>query len=297
MGSSVSQGDLLLELDQVEMNQLVNEGKARLDVAAASVTQAEVALKKAQADLERQQPLAQKGLVTQAAMDDLENAVDMAESALEVARAGKVQSSASYKNLLVNRKNLKVRAPFDGVVARRYLNEGAMASPSSPVFQLHASGKLFMRIAVPEKDVPFITSSMTGTLVMDALPARTFVFTVDLISPVVEQATRTCTVDLLVDPGEGPGTSIKPGMTGEATLVLGHVDGALSIPRDALVEKEGASVVYVVEEGKARRIEVKVLGEYGDHLWVDGIAEGDEVVVKGQLDLEDGVQVMVATLE
>ena len=63
-------------------------------------------------------------------------------------------------------------------------------------------------------DVPFIETSMTGTLVLDALKSRTLGFTVDLVSPVVEQATRTCPVDLLVTPDEG-GPAIKPGMTGE----------------------------------------------------------------------------------
>ncbi len=296
MGSEVKKGDLLLELDRLEMNQLVNEGKARVDVAAASITQAEVALQKAQADLERNRPLEAKGLVTPAEMDNLESAAAAAASALEVAKASQIQARASYKNLLVNRKNLKVRAPFDGVVARRYLNEGAMASPASPVFQLHATGKLFMRIAVPEKDVPFIGKSMTGTLVLDALTSRTFGFTVDLVSPVVEQATRTCPVDLLVAPEQG-GPEIKPGMTGEASMVLGQVDGALSVPRDAILDRDEGTVVFVVDEGTAVQVPVRVLAEYGDWLHVEGVAEGAQVVVKGQLDLEPGVPVTVTDLE
>jgi RND family efflux transporter MFP subunit len=296
MGYEVKKGDLLLELDQVEMNQMVSEGKARVDVAAASIVQAEVALKKAEADLERKSPLAKKGLITPAEMDNLETAVESARSSLEVAKASHVQAGAGYKNLLVNRKNMKVRAPFDGVIARRYLNEGAMASPASPVFQLHAAGKLFMRISVPEKDVPWIRTSMAGTLVMDALPSRTYVFSVDVVSPVVEPATRTCTVDLLVEPGEG-GFQIKPGMTGEATMILDEVNDALSIPRDAVLEKEEGKVVFVIESAKARQVPVKVLGEYGDWLWVEGVADGADVVVKGQLDLEDGAPVLIATLE
>jgi RND family efflux transporter MFP subunit len=296
MGSEVKEGDLLLELDRLEMNQLVNEGKARVDVAAASIQQAEVALEKAQADLQRNEPLAAKGLITPAEVDNLESAAAAAQSALEVAKASQVQAQASYKNLLVNRKNLKVRAPFDGVVARRYLNEGAMASPGAPVFQLHATGKLFMRVAVPEKDVPFVKKSMSGTLVFDALPARTFSFTVELVSPVVEPATRTCPVDLLVVPSEG-GPEIKPGMTGEARLVLDQVDDALSIPRDGLLERGGRHVVFVVESGKAREVPVDLVGEFGDWLWIEGLDEGDQVVVKGQLDLEPGVPVTIASME
>jgi RND family efflux transporter MFP subunit len=297
MGSEVKEGDLLLELDRLEMNQLVNEGKARVDVAAASITQAEVALEKALADLERNKPLEAKGLVTPAEMDNLASAAAAATSALEVAKAGQVQAKASYKNLLVNRKNLKVRAPFDGVVARRYLNEGAMASPSSPVFQLHASGNLFMRISVPEKDVPFVKVAMTGSLVLDALPSRSFVFTVELVSPVVEPTTRTCTVDLLVtSAGEG-GPEIKPGMTGEASLVLDQVDGALAVPRDALLQRDEGSVVFVVAAGKAEETAVEIRGEFGDWLWVAGVEDGAEVVVKGQLDLESGVPVTLASME
>ena len=295
MGSEVKKGDLLLELDPLEMNQLVNEGKAHVDVAAASINQAQVALEKAQADLERNEPLAAKGLVTPAEMDNLESAAAAAATALEVAKASHVQAKASHKNLLVNRKNMKVRAPFDGVVARRYLNEGAMASPSTPVFQLHASGNLFMRIAVPEKDVPFIARSMTGTLVLDALKSRTFGFTVDLVSPVVEQATRTCPVDLLVTPDEG-GPEIKPGMTGEASLVLDQVDGALSIPRDAVLERDDGTVVFVVASGKAEQVPVSIVAEFGDWIQVEGVAESAQVVVKGQLDLEPGVPVTVTDL-
>lgn len=297
MGSVVKKGDLLLELDRLEMNQLVNEGKARVDVAGASITQAEVALEKAEADLERQKPLAAKGLVTQAAMDNLESGVAAAVSALEVAKASQVQAKASYQNLLVNRKNLKVRAPFDGVVARRYLNEGAMASPSSPVFQIHAAGKLYMSIAVPEKDVPFIEPSMSGTIVMDALPGSTFGFNVELVSPVVEPTTRTCPVDLLVEAGEDPGHAVKPGMTGEATIVLDMVDDALSIPRDGLLERDPGYVVFVVENARAKEVPVTILGEFGDWIWVQGVEQGAEVVVSGQLDLEQGVPVTLSDLE
>ncbi|MBW2262612.1 MAG: efflux RND transporter periplasmic adaptor subunit [Deltaproteobacteria bacterium] len=297
MGSEVKKGDLLLELDRLEMNQLVNEGKARVDVAAASISQAEVALEKALADLERNKPLAAKGLVTPAEMDNLESAAAAAASAREVAKASQVQANASYKNLLVTKKNLKVRAPFDGVVARRYLNEGAMASPSTPVFQLHASGNLFMRIAVPEKDVPFVQESMTGSLVLDALPSRTFAFIVELVSPVIEPTTRTCTVDLLVTPAGEGGVGIKPGMTGQASLLLDQVDGALSIPRDALLRRDEGSVVFVVASGKAEEVAVEIKGEFGDWLWVSGVEEGAEVVVKGQLDLEPGVPVTLASME
>jgi RND family efflux transporter MFP subunit len=297
MGSTVEEGDLLLELDRVEMNQLVNEGKARVDVASASITQAQVALGKAEADLERQKPLAAKGLVTKAEMDNLESAAAAAVSALEVAKASHAQAKASYQNLLVNRKNLKVKAPFDGVVARRYLNEGAMASPSSPVFQLHAAGKLYMSIAVPEKDVPFIEPAMSGTIVMDALPGSSFVFAVELVSPVVEPTTRTCPVDLLVEAGEDKGHAIKPGMTGEATLVLDQVNDALSIPRDALIERDAGHVVFTVEDGRAEEVAVTILGEFGDWIHVGGLEVGAEVVVKGQLDLEQGVPVALSDLE
>jgi len=296
MGSEVKKGDLLLELDPLEMTQLVAEGKARVDLAAASVSQAEVALRKAESDLERKKPLSEKGLITAAEMDNLTTAVEAATTALAVATAGQAQAGASYKNLVVNRKNLKVRAPFDGVIARRYLNEGAMASPATPVFQLHATGNLYMRIAVPEKDVPFIAPSLTGTLVLDVLPSRTFGFTVSLVSPIIETSTRTCPVDLLVVPGEG-GPSIKPGMTGEATLVLDTAEEALSIPRDAALERKEGKVVFVVEGGKAREAAVKVLGDFGDWLWVEGVAEGAQVVVSGQLDLEPGVPVSIAKLE
>ncbi len=297
MGSRVEKGDLLVELDPLEMNQLVSEGKAGVEMAAASVKQAEVALEKAVSDLERKKPLAAKGLVTQAEIETLENAVQSAQSGLEVARAKKSQSAASLKNLNVNRKNLKVRAAFDGVIARRYLNEGAMASPATPVFQLHAEGKLYMRIAVPEKDVALVTEQMTGTIALDAMPGRTLMFSVALISPVIEQVTRTCTVDLLVTVGPDLVPGPKPGMTGVATMVLARLDAAVAIPRVALVDKDGKTLVFIMEKGKARMIEVEVAGEYGDHVVAGGVDEGAKVVVKGQVDLEDGVPVKVATLE
>ncbi len=295
MGSVVAKGDLLFELDPLEMNQMVSQGKAAVSMSEASIKQAEVALQKAQADLDRKKPLAAKGLVTQAEMDNLDSAVQAASTALEVAQAGKAQSKASLKNLLVNKKNMRVRAPFDGVIARRYLDEGAMASPATPVFQLHEAGRLFMRVAIPESDVPYVERMMVGKLVLDALPDRTIGFTVDLISPIIEPATRTCPVDLLVVPEVEDGTAdVKPGMAGQATLVLAEVDGALSVPREAVVERDGQKTVLVVETGKAEVTAVTVKGEHGGSIRLEDIAEGDEVVVKGQIDLEDGAEVTVS---
>jgi membrane fusion protein (multidrug efflux system) len=297
MGARVEKGDLLLELDPVEMNQLVREGRARKEMAAAQMEQAEVDLENALSDLERRKPLAAKGIVTESEMEDLENAVKAKRSGLAVAEASYAQASASLTNLVVNRKNLKVRAPFDGLVARRYLNEGAMASPAHPVFQLHAEGKLYVRIAVPEEDVPFVRRGMAGTLRVDALSGRELTATVELVSPVLEQVTRTCTVDLLVETGDELAQVLKPGMTGEVTMVLDELSEALALPRDALVDTGREPVVFVVEDGRAVREPVEVLGEYDDFLHVRGLGDGDRVVVKGQLDLEDGVPVSVATLE
>lgn len=297
MGSTVEKGDLLVELDPLEMSQLVREGKAGVEKAQASIEQARVSLEKAQKDMERKKPLAAKGLITDAEMTDLETAVKSAESALAVAQAQKTQSGAALKNLLINKKNLKVRAPFDGVVARRYLNEGAMASPSTPVFQLHAGGKLYMRIAVPEKDVALVLPDMTGQLELDALPGRTLVFTVALVSPVIEQVTRTCTVDLLVNVPDSESHLFKPGMTGEATLVLDEVKDALAVPRDAIVEREGQNLIFVVQDGKAAQREIELMGDYGDWVLTEGVEAGVKVVVKGNVDLEDGVDVAIASLE
>jgi membrane fusion protein, multidrug efflux system len=127
-------------------------------------------------------------------------------------------------------------------------------------------------------------------LQVDALPGRTFDGTVDRVAPVVDAGSGTFRVIAAFDGVD----LLQPGMFGRIRIDYDQRADALVIPRAALLEGETDSAVYVVRDGKAVRVPVKlgyIDGAYAEV--ADGLEAGERVVTAGKVALRDGSAVQV----
>ena len=127
-------------------------------------------------------------------------------------------------------------------------------------------------------------------LVVDALPGKIFKGTVDRIAPVVDSGSGTFRV---ISTFDGSGV-LQPGMFGRIKIDYDQRANALVIPRNALLDDEGDTAVFMVRGGKAVRVPVK-LG-YMDGEWAEvrgGVKEGEQVVTAGKVALRDGTPVQL----
>ena len=265
-GDRVQAGQILAQLDDRQL---------RLQAAQTSA-----ALAKTERDFNRQVELNKKGLVSAGAFEGLKFDLDNARAADDIARL-----NLSYS---------AIRAPFAGIVSSRYIKLGQELAIGNKIFRVTDPTPLKANVFVPERELARLKPGQSANISVDALAGRSFPATVHLVAPTVDAATATFKVTLEVRDTRG---ELKPGMFARVGIVFERRDGALTIPRVALLDTDGAANVFVVSAGKAEQRTIKTgLSNAGRVEVVDGLEGAEQVVVVVQNGLKDGNPVRVVTL-
>src|SRR5690606_6326580 len=264
----------------VEEGQQVRAGQplVRLDPdrARLTVAQNEALVRKLENNYNRARQLVEQQLISAGEVDQMRYDLEQARAAYDLARL-----ELSYTTVV---------APISGVVASRDIKPGNFVQINSPIIRIVDSSRLEATLNVPEREMAKLRPGQAVTLVADALPGRSFTGVVDRVSPVVDNGTGTFRV---VTSFAGDG-ELAAGMFGRLSINYAQRADALVVPRTALLEDGGEPAVYVVRDGHAARVGLR-LG-YNDGGWVEvreGLAEGDAVVVAGKAALREGTAVQV----
>ena len=256
----------------VEEGQQVRAGQplVRLDPdrARLTVAQNEALVRKLENNYNRARQLVEQQLISAGEVDQMRYDLEQARAAYDLARL-----ELSYTTVV---------APISGVVASRDIKPGNFVQINSPIIRIVDSSRLEATLNVPEREMAKLRPGQAVTLVADALPGRSFTGVVDRVSPVVDNGTGTFRV---VTSFAGDG-ELAAGMFGRLSINYDQRADALVVPRTALLEDGGEPAVYVVRDGHAARVGLR-LG-YNDGGWVEvreGLAEGDGVVVAGKAAL------------
>ncbi len=186
----------------------------------------------------------------------------------------------------------EVTSTISGIVKLVMTQVGATVAPTAPLFQVVDMDSVEVILNVPEKKIAQIKRGQSAMLSLVAYPGRTFFGNIYKLSPVVDAMSRTLEARVLV---RNPGYLLKPGMFAEARIVLREVDSALVIPVTSLLDRDGSRVVFTIKDGTARRIVPQLQFVEGQWAVVSaGLEAGDQVVVVGQQNLNDGDAVTIA---
>jgi HlyD family secretion protein len=207
---------------------------------------------------------------------------------IKAAEANVAQAKAAVELVKLQQKEAVIVAPIDGVIVDRPVNVGSMAAPSAPVVTINARTVKAV-VPVEETRLGELKIGQQVKLNLAAFPAQPFTATITMVSPTVDSKTRTATVDLAPDDPKG---QLKPGMFAQAEVALAQRSNALVLPRNAVVDQAGRSAVFVVAEGVVRRVDIRTGVVDGDRVEVlDGVTEGQTVVLNPRPELRDGVAV------
>ena len=266
-GDHVKAGQMLAVLDDRQL---------RLQAA-----QTRAALAKSERDFNRQVELHQKGLVSAGAFEGLKYDLDNQRAANDLASL-----SLSYS---------EIRAPFAGIVSARHVKLGQEIAIGTSMFRVTDPTPLKAAVYVPERELARLKIGQAASISVDALAGRAFPALVKLVSPTVDAATATFKVTLEVNDPKG---DLKPGMFSRVGIVFERRSEALTIPRIALLDTDGASNVFVVAAGKAEQRAIKTgLSNAGKIEVTEGLTGAEQVVIVGQTGLKDGNPVRVVTLQ
>jgi membrane fusion protein (multidrug efflux system) len=276
LGASI-QGSI--EKFHVDVGDKVSEGDLLVELASEQLTQAEAKYVAAEKDWHRMTDLLSKGAVTQ-------QAFDRADATYQATKA-------AYEMVL---ESARIRAPFDGVITRRFFDEGevyvmmAVSTPSPAIIELSKFDHVKVEIDVAEHERALARTGLSATVRVETLPGRSFEGRVTRIDPGLDRSSHSSRADITVD---NPQHVLMPGMFADVALTLAEKEGIL-LTRDAIIRQEGTGsfYVYAVEDSVARRHKLTLGGSYGDRVEVlGGVEPGDVVVTAGRYNLHDGARV------
>jgi HlyD family secretion protein len=323
IGDSVRQGQVIAQIDRAEFLQKVKEIEAKVAQARAQyaeleagtraedIREAEEAVKQAQsrfnnAKLQRERVLAlyDRQVISKKEADVSEMDYNVTEAQLaaseqrlkslkegarpetRAASLGKLKEmEAILAQEQIHLQNTEIVAPFPGEVVRRNVDNGALVSPSTPLVTLVHMETLKVLANVLEKDIALVKPGMKAKILTETYPEEPFEGTIVRINKALDLATRTLQAEINVP---NPGRLLKPGMFAKIEVMLTDKPDALAIPREAVLEEGGKQAVFVVEGNQALRKRVVTGIEQGELIEVvEGLKDGEKVVVKGQASLTD----------
>lgn len=292
IGDAVERGDLLARIDRSRAVRQVAEAQAQVRGAGAAIERVDSELALARVELERAERLATQGLIAERDLDTLRARVRALDAERLSARATAEQARARVGVLGQTVDETRLVAPFDGAVAERFLDPGALVQPGTRVLRLVRRGPLRVRFRVQERDLAQVAVGKQVEVVTQAAGARRFAGAVQRIAAEVNRLDRTVAVEALLDAEH---EALRPGMYAVVSLELSTLTDATVVPAEAVIESTGTERrrgVFVVEGELARFRPVEVVGEAEGLAAVVGqVAPGARVITLGHHLLRDQAKV------
>jgi multidrug efflux pump subunit AcrA (membrane-fusion protein) len=325
IGDRVRKDDIMAELWVPEMEVELQQKKAAVYQGEAEIQQARAAVLRARAEYDRTKSQSERLARVGVRVIDQES-VEEARLGFEASKAGLAKAEADVKaaeaRLQVVRKAhdytqtllqyTKIRAPFDGVVTQRALNEGDFVQPvagrkGDGLFVVEQVDPVRVFIDVPEMEAVWLRDGDAASVRSQSLPGQEFRGTVTRTSRSLNPSTRTLRTEVDLPNPKG---KLLPGLYVDVTITVEHRNVWI-LPVSAVVIREDENFCYRLENGKAIRTPVQV-GLRGDKLvevlkkqsmsassasegaWED--FTGAEEIVLGDVGaLKDGQQVSVSS--
>lgn len=292
--------EVLLEKGFVPAQQ-VDTARAARDVAQANVDAAQERVKLVDAQVKADLDVARENLKRARArlrLAEANRAHDrMYLDHIASLKAAVAQARSALLNAVAARRQTEIHAPIDSFVSARMMDPGAMATPGQPILTLVDIRTVWAEVSLSEEYAGKVRVNDRGIVTLDAFPGRHWVGRVIQINPSANPQSRAFVIRMQLD---NPTLSIKPGMFGRARFVVERRPGALVVPREALIEAPDQTAhVFVVDDGRARKLLVRVGARRGPWVEVAGVGEaplreGQPVVTIGHQRLEDGAEVKIA---
>jgi RND family efflux transporter MFP subunit len=196
-----------------------------------------------------------------------------------------------------------IRTPFDGVVAKKYTEVGELLLPGSQIVMIVDLEHIYVLATIDEVDVGRLRLEQPVKITVDAFPGETFQGHIGRISPIVSGGKlETRTADVWVYFNKKL-SKIKPGMSADVEIQVLTLSGVLSVPSQAVIERDGKKQVYYIEgaalkPGDTAAAKLKPV-KIGETNWIftqvtEGLSTGEYVITTPEADgLQEGARVEI----
>lgn len=259
-GQRVAAGTILVELDRTQ--------------AAAALAEAEAALAESRNQAQRGRDLSVTQALSKAQLDQLETGLKTAEARVTAARA--------------RLDDTVIRAPFAGRTGFRRVSLGGLVAPGAVITTLDDTSIVKLEFTIPQGFLKDIAPGLPVEAHVEGLDDRRFEGRITTLGSRVDPVSRSIAVRAELPNPDG---ILRPGLFMSVRLQAAAVP-TLMIPEAALVPEQGRTYVFVVEDGRAQRREVRIGGrEKGSVAILAGIADDAELIVEGTQRARPGAPV------
>jgi HlyD family secretion protein len=280
-----------------------------IHIATSALSAAEAALFEAEKNFERTKSLYEIRAVPNSSYDTAERELTTAranmESAkqrlvmalegpriedIEATRSTLAQAEAAMDLAKDRLKKSMIRAPCDGVIAFREVEQGEVILPGTTITEIVELGRMKIKIALSEKDIHLLKDQRQFLFTVDAIPLEEFSCRVFFLSPTADMSSRAFPLELIVDK---PDPRMADGMTVRVKFPVAAGRKVVKVPSAWLSEQDGKIGLYVFKDSKALFKEV-TLGAYYDNRVeiIEGLGDKD-LIITNPAGLKDGEAVEV----
>jgi HlyD family secretion protein len=316
-GDKVKKGQLLAQLDKVEIEAQVEQSRAARDAAEANMKSSQADLERAKVDAEwpdvpllkraydRATGMAKDGVVSASALDDAEKNYEMAlnkqnvskaqvtvlKAKIAQAQAQVAQDQANLKQLEEQLSYTDIVSPLDGIVLSRDVQLGdavssilVLGSSATLVMTLGDTSEVYVKGKVDESDIGKVYLGQPARIKVESFKDKTFTGKVTKISPMGVEKDNVTTFEVRVSI-QNPGGELKAEMTANAEIILEEHKNVLQIPEGAILydKDKKASVEIPDPKGKEGKNKIAVnigISNGAKTEVLSGLKEGDQVVLQ-----------------
>lgn len=276
-GSRVAKGDVLIQQDTTKAGLAVKQAEAMLAQSRANFA-------RAKADLERKQQLLNDKTIPQNQFDSFKAASDAASAGVDAAETALALARQQLEDLTI-------LAPYAGVIRERKVALGTYVRGGDALLVLMRVDPLKLQFEVPEKYATRLATGLEVTATLTAFPGQKFTGRIRTVFPAVAVQSRAVKAEATVANAR---YLLKPGFYASVHVPFKSADRSLTVPRTAVVRREGTENVFVVRGDRAELVRVQTGAETLDLIEiVAGLTETDDVVVAGGETLQAGDRVKV----
>jgi len=313
-GQTIEKGAKVARLEDVDFKTALATARARAAAARAKIAVARAGLAELRVQIDRETPLVEKGVTAKATLDDLRTRSDSATAAVRAAEADAAAADAETGALEVQLGSYEIITPISGTVVDKLVKVGEGVSPgfgTPGVVEVIDMTSLVVEVDVPEVRLSLVVVDGPCEIVLDAFPEKRYRGSVKEIGRRVNRSKATVPVkirfvdalaDAKPDPrsgGKAKKIEILPDMAARVSFLSESLDPKsletppkLVVPASAVVQRGGADVVFVFDDGDLRMTTVKVGPPLADGRELETkLPAGTKVVLDPPSEFHDGQQV------
>ena len=289
-GDIVSEGQLLVLLNDSTLRAQEAGAHEAIRAADAHYLEACITRDKARSEYDRKRQLAEKGILSEDLLEQLEHTYQAARAACEASDAERQKVRASLTSAAADLDKISINAPFDGVIAEVNVEVGEWVTPSpAGIVDLINQQSLYISAPMDEIDSGRIQLGFPVRVTIDSRPDETFPGKVTRIAPYVldiEAQNRTVEIEVELNDTE-VSRSLLPGTSADVEVILQTIHGALRIPTSALFQN---NQVLIIEDGVLVEREVETGLRNWDYVEIKSGLREDELVVSSldRVEVEAG---------